>query len=328
MGVVKKTVGILSLLLLVGSAVLAQDFKVRLDSSKILIGNQTALTLQVKLTDGRKVRFPNLPDTIAPGLEVVRQLATDTSEVDGGLLLTKRYLITSYDSGSYVVPQIPVLFFNGSKVDTLLTQPLKLRVNTVAVDSTKVPLFGIKGNVKAPYTFQEIALAILSVLLLVALIFGIYRYFKRKKNEPIFTFRKKVVEPAHVIALRELDQLKQRKLWQNGYVKEYYSELTDILRKYLEMRLDISAMEMTSFEILIAVKEQGYSNSSVYDRLMVMLNTSDLVKFAKHNADPIENDSAAKCVYDFIDDSKELTPVAESKSSSVKVEVPSSNENN
>ncbi len=328
MGVVKKTVGILSLLLLVGSAVLAQDFKVRLDSSKILIGNQTALTLQVKLTDGRKVRFPNLPDTIAPGLEVVRQLATDTSEVDGGLLLTKRYLITSYDSGSYVVPQIPVLFFNGSKVDTLLTQPLKLRVNTVAVDSTKVPLFGIKGNVKAPYTFQEIALAILSVLLLVALIFGIYRYFKRKKNEPIFTFRKKVVEPAHVIALRELDQLKQRKLWQNGYVKEYYSELTDILRKYLEMRLDISAMEMTSFEILIAVKEQGYSNSSVYDRLMVMLNTSDLVKFAKHNADPIENDSAAKCVYDFIDDSKELTPVADSKSSSVKVEVPSSNENN
>ncbi len=328
MGVVKKTVGILSLLLLVGSAVLAQDFKVRLDSSKILIGNQTALTLQVKLTDGRKVRFPNLPDTIAPGLEVVRQLATDTSEVDGGLLLTKRYLITSYDSGSYVVPQIPVLFFNGSKVDTLLTQPLKLRVNTVAVDSTKVPLFGIKGNVKAPYTFQEIALAILSVLLLVALIFGIYRYFKRKKNEPIFTFRKKVVEPAHVIALRELDQLKQRKLWQNGYVKEYYSELTDILRKYLEMRLDISAMEMTSFEILIAVKEQGYSNSSVYDRLMVMLNTSDLVKFAKHNADPIENDSAAKCVYDFIDDSKELTPVADSKSSSVKVEVQSSNENN
>lgn len=328
MGVVKKTVGILSLLLFVGSAALAQDFKVRLDSSKILIGNQTALTLQVKLADGRKVRFPNLPDTIAPGLEVVRQLATDTSEVDGGLLLTKRYLITSYDSGSYVVPQIPVLFFNGSKVDTLLTQPLKLRVNTVAVDSTKIPLYGIKGNVKAPYTFQEIALAILSILLLVALIYGIYRYFKRSKDEPIFTFRKKVVEPAHVIALRELDQLKQRKLWQNGYVKEYYSELTDILRKYLEMRMEINAMEMTSFEILVAVKEQGYTNSSVYERLMVMLNTSDLVKFAKHSADPIENDSAAKCVYDFIDDSKERTAVADSKVSSMKIDVQSSSENN
>ena len=313
-------------MLFVGSAVIAQDFKVRLDSSKILIGNQTALTLQVKLTDGKKVRFPNLPDTLSSGLEVVSQFATDTSEVDNGLLLTKRYLITSFDSGSYVVPQIPVLYFDGSKVDTLYTQPLKLRVNTVAVDSTKVPLYGIKENIRAPYTFQEIALAILSILLLVGIIIAIYRYFRRSKDEPIFTFKKKVIEPPHVIAFRELELLKQKKLWQNGHVKEYYSELTDILRVYIEERMGINAMEMTSFEILVALNSNGYSNKAIYDRLMVMLNTSDLVKFAKYGADPIENDSAANCVYDFIDDTKEVAFAVEASSSSEAKE-PSSNEN-
>jgi hypothetical protein len=327
MGVLRKFVGILSLLLFIASAVLAQDFKVRLDSSKILIGNQTALTLQVKLTDGKKVRFPNLPDTLSKGLEVVSQFAADTSEVDGGLLLTKRYLITSFDSGSYVVPRIPVLFFNGAKVDTLYTQPLKLRVNTVAVDSTKVPLYGIKGNIKAPYTFQEIALAILSILLLIGIVIGIYRYFRRSKDEPIFTFRKKVIEPPHVIAFRELEQLKQKKLWQSGQVKEYYSELTDILRVYIEERMDINAMEMTSFEILAALNANGYSNKAIFDRLMAMLNTSDLVKFAKYSADPIENDSASACVYDFIDDTKEITLAVETTSSN-EAKVQSSTENN
>lgn len=322
----RKFISILSLLLFVGFAGVAQDFKVKLDSSKILIGNQTALTLQVKLTDGKKVRFPNLPDTLSPGLEVVNQFATDTSEVDGGILLTKRYLITAFDSGSYVVPQIPVLYFDGSKVDTLLTQPLKLRVNTVKVDSTKVPLYGIKANIKAPYTFQEIALAILSVLLLIGIIIGIYRYFKRSKDEPMFTFKKKVIEPPHVVAFRELEQLKQKKLWQNGHVKEYYSELTDILRVYIEERLEINAMEMTSFEILAALNANGYSNKAIYDRLIAMLSTSDLVKFAKYSAEPFENDSAANCVYDFIDDTKDVATVAE-PSSSEEAKVQSSNEN-
>jgi hypothetical protein len=327
MGILRKFISILSLLLFVGFAGVAQDFKVRLDSSKILIGNQTALTLQVKLTDGKKVRFPNLPDTLSPGLEVVSQFATDTSEIDNGLLLTKRYLITSYDSGNYVVPQIPVLFFDGTKVDTLYTQPLKIRVNTVAVDSTKVPLYGIKGNIKAPYTFQEIALAILSILLLIGIVIGIYRYFRRSKDEPIFTFKKKVIEPPHVIAFRELELLKQKKLWQNGKVKEYYSELTDILRVYIEERMDINAMEMTSFEILATLNANGYSNKAIYDRLIVMLNTSDLVKFAKYSADPIENDSAAACVYDFIDDTKEITLAVEAAVSN-EAKVKSSTENN
>jgi hypothetical protein len=326
MGILRKSISILSLLLLVGFAGVAQDFKVRLDSSKILIGNQTALTLQVKLTDGKKVRFPNLPDTLSKGLEVVNQFATDTSEVDNALLLTKRYLITSFDSGSYIVPRIPVLYFNGARVDTLYTQPLKLRVNSVAVDSTKVPLYGIKENIKAPYTFQEIALAIFSILLLIGIAIGIYRYFRRSKDEPIFNFKKKVVEPPHVIAFHELELLKQKKLWQNGHIKEFYSELTDILRVYINDRMEINAMEMTSFEILATLHANGYSNKAIYDRLMVMLNTSDLVKFAKYSADPIENDSAAACVFDFIDDTKEVARAVEAASNSdAKLQSPNGN---
>lgn len=311
MGALKKITCILSFLLFAGSVGFAQDFTARFDSTKILIGNQTLLTLKVKLTDNKKVRFPNLPDTLAPGLEVVRQFATDTTKADNGLLLTKRYLITSFDSGNYVVPQIPVLYFNGSQVDTLLSQPLKLRVNTVVADSTKVPLYGIKANIRAPYTFQEIALFVLAILLLVGLIVLVYLYFRKGKDEPIFSFRKKVIEPPHLIAFRELEQLKQKKLWQNGYVKEYYSELSSILRAYIDEKMEINAMEMTSFEIISAIKENGYTNKAIFERLVDMLNTSDLVKFAKYPADPIENDRAAVCVYDFIDDTKEVSTAAE-----------------
>ena len=326
----RKIVATLILLLLFGTNIQAQDMKARVDSTKILIGSQTLFTVEVILKDGQKVRFPNLPDTLAPGLEVVSQYMPETSKVDKErMLITKRYMLTSFDSGSYVVPRIPILFYNGARVDTLLTQSFKLDVNTVAVDSTKTPLYGIKANIKAPYTFWEIALAILVVLLFIGLVVGIIRYFRRSKDEPIFTFKKKVVEPAHVIAFRELDELLQQKLWQEGHTKRYYSELTDILRRYLDNRMEINAMEMTSFEILAALKAHGYANKAIYERIMVMLNTSDLVKFAKHNADPIENDQAAKCIYDFIDDTKELvTPVVDQKEISTESAAPSSSENN
>ncbi|WP_047450623.1 hypothetical protein [Alistipes sp. ZOR0009] len=288
----------------------AQDFKVHLDSSKILIGSQTALKVEVLLKEGKKVRFPNLPDTLQPGLEVVAQFATDTSKAENGaILLTKRYILTSFDSGSYVIPRIPILYFNGSNVDTLLTQPISLKVNTVAVDSTKRPLYGIKANIKAPYTFEEIAIAIIAILLLIGAIVGIVMYFRKNKEQPIFTFKKKIVEPAHVKAFKELEQLQRKKLWQNGHVKEYFSELTDILRKYLEERMNINAMEMTSFEIMASLKGAGYSNKVLFERLMSTMNTSDLVKFAKYTSDPIENDQATKSIYDFIDDTKAVVTV-------------------
>lgn len=312
--VYKIAVLILSLFALVSGAN-AQDFKVHLDSAKILIGSQATLKVEVVVKEGKKVRFPILPDTLASGLEVVAQFATDTSKADNSnILLTKKYLLTSFDSGSYVIPQIPVLYFDGSKVDTLLTQPLNLKVNTVAVDSTKRPLYGIKANIKAPYTFAEIAIVVLVVLLLIAIIAGLIYYFRKTKNQPIFTFKKKVVEPAHVVAFRELEMLQHKKLWQNGHTKQYYSELTDILRKYLEDRMEINAMEMTSFEILASLKTVSYSNKVVFERLMTMLNISDLVKFAKYTSDPIENDQSAKCVFDFIDDTKELVTVVDTDS--------------
>lgn len=307
----KNNIALLAaLILLFTGGVSAQDFRARLDSSKILIGSQTALKVEVLLKEGKKVRFPILPDTLSQGLEVVAQFAADTSKAkNGALLLTKRYILTSYDSGSYVVPRIPVLYFDGAKVDTLLTQPITLKVNTVAVDSTKRPLYGIKGNIKAPYTWEEIAMVILAALLLIGIIVAVVLYFRKNREQPIFTFKKKVVEPAHVIAFRELEQLKNRKLWQNGHNKEYFSQLTDILRKYLEERMKINAMEMTSPEIIAALKNLGYGNKTIFERLMVTMSTSDLVKFAKYTSDPIENDQAMKCIYDFVDDTKEVLVV-------------------
>jgi|APDOM4702015248_1054824.scaffolds.fasta_scaffold59932_1 hypothetical protein len=306
MRVLGKCLAFLLIALYIGlGSSFAQNFRASLDSTKILIGNQTTLTISVKVEEGKRVLFFHIPDSLAKGVEVVKRLPIDTSEVDGGTILTQKVVLTSFDSGSYVLPKIPVIYFDGKKADTLYSQAFTLKVKGVAVDSTKRPLYGIKGNYRASYSFWEIFFFALAVLFLVAFIFWLYRFFRKGNSEPIFSFKTKVVEPAHVVAFRELEQLKQKKLWQNGREKEYYSELTDILRRYMEARLKISAMEMTSFEIMSALKGYRSINKPLFDNLSDMLETSDLVKFAKHTSTPQESEDAAACVYKFVEETKE-----------------------
>ena len=134
--------------------------------------------------------------------------------------------------------------------------------------------------------------------LLAGIIYLIYR-LSRKKRQPTGGKREKPDEPAHIIALRALEELRLKKLWQEGRHKEYYSELSDILRNYMYNRWDIPAMEMVSDEVLEAL-EQLHTEKSLLNQLRTWVRTADSVKFAKACPLPDENSQAFQAVYDFV----------------------------
>ncbi len=146
-------------------------------------------------------------------------------------------------------------------------------------------------------------------MLLIAII-GFIIWLVLKKKRKGYIFKPPVVLPAHVRAIRELDKLKEEKIWQQGREKEFYSKLTDILRNYLVEREGINAMEMTSGEILNEVRKL-LEVESVYNNLKQILSTADLVKFAKYKPYPDENDLSMVNAYFFVNQTREPDPVPE-----------------
>jgi len=167
------------------------------------------------------------------------------------LEITRNYNISCFDSGYHYIPPFIFQYNKDSLSATWETQPLFLHVSRVDIapaDSSDV-IFDIKLPGKMPITFSEIFPWIVGAILIGLLVFILVYYFKkRKKQEPLFKIRKPE-EPPHIIALRDLDKLKEKKLWQKGKIKLYYSELTGIIRKYIERRYQTGAMEQTSNEI-------------------------------------------------------------------------------
>lgn len=280
----------------------AQEIKVnvKLDTSAALIGDQVGFGIKVIQPKDAVVKFPFFEDKLSEDIEIIHQFNNDTTELENEFIqIEKKILITAFDSGHYAIPSIPFLYID----DTIKTNPLHFSVNTVPVDTADV-IKDIKGPYEAPVSLAEIlpwALGGIGLLLLILVL--IYIIHKIKRNEPIIR-RFKPVEPAHVIAYRELDKLKDSKLWQKDLIKEYYTALTDILRKYLWNRYAIRTLERTSEEILQSLKISDFNNDDAYLLLKEIFYISDLVKFAKFKPLPDEHKKCYDNAYEFIDQTK------------------------
>ena len=266
----------------------------RPDTNVIRIGDQVNLRLSLQLPKNYQFEWPFFGDTLTKALEIVKKSKVDTTRLEnGGLNINQVLTLQVFDSGYYVIP--PVRFnykvAGSSSQDFVETEPHLLNVFTVAVDTTQA-IRGIKGPIEAPYTFAELLPWILLILGL-ALGTGLVLYFlnQRKKNRPVFAPRAKVKLPPHEIALQALEELKNEKLWQKGLIKEYYTRLTDILREYIEVRFNIRAIELTTWEILQSFKNSTISKSDK-EMLSEILELADLVKFAKALPVPSENDKS------------------------------------
>ena len=278
-----------------------------IDTNAILVGQQTNIHLQITAPKDIFVQWPQIQDTLNKNVDVIKYSNIDTIASSKDVLthLTQTITITSFDSGYFAIP--PFYFIYGKKNDSVYditeTNALLLQVNNVKVDLSK-EIKDIKPILDEPWTFMEILPYILIGLGIILLILlAIYIYNRKKQHKPIFSLPEKPKLPAHVIALQKLDLLKDKKLWQSGNIKEYYSELTDIMREYMEGRMNFGAMEMISDDIFSELESRNL-DESLYKDTRDVLQTADLVKFAKVKPLADECDRALKWAYSFVEQTK------------------------
>lgn len=293
---------ILSALLSISFSAKSQEVEVsaKLDTTEFLIGDQVGLELKVKQPIREFVGIPSFDQDVNQELEVLEQSENDTTLLESGhYIIKKRLLVTVFDSGYYALPPIGFLYYT----DTLKTDPIAFKVNSMHVDTTQA-IKDIKMPYGAPISFAEVYPWVgggLALVILILVIWYVVRKIRRK--EPIIR-KIKPQEPAHIIAFRDLDKLKNQKLWQKDHVKEYYTELSDILRHYLWNRYAIRTLERTSEEILDSLKISDFNDEKAYETLKDIFRTSDLVKFAKFKPLADEHEKCMKGAYSFVDNTK------------------------
>ncbi len=286
------------------------------DTNAILIGEQVELDLKYQFPDNQIGLFPVFKDTITSLIEIVKQTPIDTlvNSENGIKTLSQKLYITSFDTGYHVIPPLPfgLMSKGDSTYDILQSEPLLLNVFTVEVDTTK-DIKPITLPMGEPYTLGEIMPYVAIVLVVGILVFAIFYFYQRKKkNKPFFVKKEKPALPPHEEAINRLEELRIKKLWQKDRLKEYHSELTDIIRYYIERRFDFQAMEMVSSEILERLKGEAQVNEQVKAKLKATLELADLVKFAKSGATAIENDTSLNNCLDFVKETK-IVVIAEVK---------------
>jgi len=292
---------------------IAQEVQVRsvIESDTILIGDQVLFRIDVAQPLQAKISFPVFTDTIIDKIELINTIDRDTLEIDDEFIQVRQdYLITSFDSGFYEIPEQKLSYQSGDDMIDVLSDPAYLLVLTMPLDTAQA-IFDIKMPYGEPITLAEILPYVLAALLALAIIFFLVRFIRKYRRKRKGIFPKKPDEPAHIVALRELDKLKGEKLWQNNRVKVYYTRITEILRIYLEGRFDVHALEQTSEEILEEVKKSGFNDNRLYTKLKEILTLSDLVKFAKMKPMPQDNETCLLDAYMFINETKPLDKLIE-----------------
>lgn len=313
----RKTILFLFFAALAYSQLFAQKITVnaRLDSTVIWIGSQAHLTFEVSQQPNQKVIMPLFSDTIIGALELTEPVKIDTiKSPDGHLLVKQHYTVTSFKDSLLYVPSYPFVL-NG---DTVWSKSLSLKVvQPFKIDTASHQIADIKQVFDAKFDWADFFKMLFSswfLLFLLAILYILYlKYFKKK---PVLTANEvKLLQPAHVVALSQLDKIKQEKLWQQGRHKEYHTELTDVIREYIERVFNINSMEMTSDEILDHLRALRKEQKSTYLCLQQILQLADLVKFAKWNTTPDEHELSLTNAYLFVNQTKieEVKPLEELK---------------
>lgn len=276
------------------------------DRNEILLGEQFHLQWTLKSHAADTIHIPALNDSVFKNFDFLEKGKVDTAYDSTDItqrIVSQTFLITSFDSGYYPIPPLEA-DINGS---TVASDPFLISVKTVAVDTSRA-IKEIRQIAEMPFSLQDwlreywewptgILVAVLAIALAVYL-------FARRKKKPEKPEPPKIEVPAHIWALEELQKLEEKKLWQQGNYKGFYSELTDILRGYIEHRFHIAALEQTSDEILHSIRHEPAISSEQQDKLRKLLTLADLVKFAKEKPLPAENGQGLETVKGFVETTK------------------------
>lgn len=292
----------------------AQKAVLSLDTSSIRIGERVLLRLNATLPKTATIYWPAITDTLTAKVEVASKSKIDTNATSRNEFTnySQTILITSFDTGYHFIPPFTIhySYAGDSSRHELLSEGVYIKVRTVEVDTTKA-IRDIRGPIQAPLTFAELVPFFAGFGVIALIISLVWYYLWRKRmNKPLFPVITRTQGPPWQIALQNLDSLEDKKLWQNGKIKEYYSELTDIIRHYLHEQHGIEAMEMITAEILAAYDSAGLQGDA-RSILSNILMQADYVKFAK--AIPLRNENELSLTYSrqFIDATKPVATTPE-----------------
>ena len=312
----KKLILSISLLILIIASSAGQEVKISsaFDSTKIFIGDQIKFTVTIDQPSNLKLSLPVFKDTLCKNIEIVSGPRIDTTKGQSGRIkIIQKYLITSFDSGRYQVKPVFAENKNEGGMKRFYSDYSILEVMRVKIapQDTTAKIFDIIKPYKATVTLGEILPWLLVAALLGAIVWAAIRYLPKLRKSEAETNVFIPSDPAHIIAFRELERLKSEELWQKGETKKYYTELTEILRQYLENRFRVYSLELTTAETLEALVKTGFRKNGSYNDLKTVLTGADLVKFAKYNPVASENESHFQTSWNFVLVTKEDEIVAE-----------------
>ena len=286
----------------------AQEVKVETNTKNIKIGEQIQYKVSVETPADTPVSFPE-GQTFAP-LEMVKTRAADTLRDGGKYRLVKEYYLTQFDEGKYTIPSQKIRINNKD----YFTDSLLVEVHTVAIDTLKQPLYDIKPiqDVKKPFTSYGWILTIIAAVLLLLIVAFVYFVFIRKKKFPFLQTQKKL--PPFDRAIQDLKELQNSKYLIQSQHKEYYTRLTDIVKAYLEEEVHILAKESTTDELLTKInllQEKGKLNlnQETITNLKRVLQTADLVKFAKNKPSDDNAEYDRETIENVVIKTKEAIPL-------------------
>tara|TARA_B100001094_G_scaffold224813_1_gene219049 strand:+ start:39 stop:950 length:912 start_codon:yes stop_codon:yes gene_type:complete len=281
-----------------------------LDTNTILIGDQIELNISVELNLNEEYNWPEFTDSVYEKVEIISKSDLNETKTENSKIVSQQIILTCFDSGSYYLPP---LIFNESRE----TEGILLNVNTIAINdsSAMMNITDTKIGTEDDYTAEEIKekerkfwKRIASIIGILMLLFLIYYLIKKyKKGESIIP-KRKIIVPPHITALNKLENLQKKKLWQKGELKEYYSEISLILREYTENRFNFQALELPTSDITKNLKQ---IDSNILSKLEFVLLKADNIKYAKGLSLEEENKESMKKSKEFI----QLTKIEKDESS-------------
>ena len=313
---------LIPLLVLMGFVAAAQSetptVRARIEPDSLFIGDQFDFVIEIEKDLVQTTLFPEFTPAKEGMIELVEVMPIDTLERDGRRLkIAQRYRLAAFQEGLINMGKPGVLYADKNIVDTLYaTDSLVLKVGTFQIDSTSQSIYDLKPQLTLKFKLAEIrgyiAWGLLIALLVALAIYGLHRYLEARGRHLKDLFKPAPPEPPHVVAIKALEALHHQKLWQNNKHKLYYSTLTDILRTYIAGRWEVGAMEMTSDEIITAMRQEELPEKARMDLTSVLMD-ADLVKFAKFTPEAEQNESDYTKVYYFVEETKpvEVNPEAE-----------------
>ena len=271
------------------------------DTSHITIGDRITYTLSIDHVDTMRVEKPGEGVHLGQ-FEIKDYKIYDPVRQEGRILEKFEYVISVFDTGAFVIPPFPVAYFpNDSLGDYKLIEAsaITIYVESVIQDDER-QLRDVKPPIDIPYDYFLLFSIISSIILIGALIYLGYRLYLKRKETGYFIKAPEPARPAHEVALEALEELLKKDLLSDGLIKEFYSDISEIIRRYIEGRYFIPALEETSREILIELNDQDISEEML-QKAKESLELSDLVKFAKYKPSDEENQNVVSWTREFVE---------------------------